>query len=122
MVYENMLGGEGGEDTLGELIAFTPVEDDGEFIDRVVEGVKRYVTEIDEIISLKLKDWRIERVARVDLALLRVAVYELRFDGGATPSSVVINEAVRIAQKYSTERSGAFVNGVLRAVSDETPA
>ncbi len=121
MVYEHMLGGDGGDETLGGLIAFEPENDDQEFIDRLVKGVSDHAEEIDAEIEKRLKDWTMERVAKVDLAVMRVAVYELLFDGGETPVSVVINEAVRIAQKYSTERSGGFINGVLRGVADSLP-
>lgn len=122
MVYEHMLGGDGGEETLGGLIAFEPENDDREFIDRLVEGVFGRIEEIDAQIESRLKDWTMQRIAKVDLAVLRVAVYELLFDGGETPVSVVINEAVRISQRFSTERAGGFVNGVLRGVADSLPA
>lgn len=122
MVYEHMLGGDGGADTLGGLIAFEPENDDQAFIDRLIGGVADHAAEIDAEIEKRLKDWSMARIAKVDLAVLRVAVYELLFDGGQTPVSVVVNEAVRITQKYSTERSGSFVNGVLRAVADDHPA
>ena len=122
MVYEHMLGGDGGAETLGGLIAFEPENDDQAFIDRLVNGVNDHAADIDAEIEKRLKDWTMERIAKVDLAVLRVAVYELMFDKNETPVSVVINEAVRITQKYSTERSGSFVNGVLRGVADEAPA
>ena len=122
MVYEHMLGGDGGADTLGGLIAFEPENDDQAFIDRLIGGVADHAAEIDAEIEKRLKDWSMARIAKVDLAVLRVAVYELLFDGGQTPVSVVVNEAVRITQKYSTERAGSFVNGVLRAVADDHPA
>ena len=122
MVYEHMLGGDGGAETLGGLIAFEPGNDDQAFIDRMIKGVSDHAREIDHEIEKRLKDWTMDRIAKVDLAVLRVAVYELQFDGGETPVSVVINEAVRISQKFSTERSGGFVNGVLRGVADDLPA
>ncbi len=122
MVYEHMLGGDGGAETLTGLIAFEPEHDDQAFIDRLVAGVSAHAADIDAQIEKRLKDWTMERIAKVDLAVLRVAVYELLFDGGETPVSVVINEAVRISQRFSTERSGSFVNGVLRGVADEAPA
>ena len=68
--------------------------------------------ELDAAIGAAATDWRVERMAVVDRAVLRLALWELRHRSGL-PAAVVISEAVRLAKAYSTERSGAFVNGVL---------
>ena len=60
--------------------------------------------------------WRVERMPAVDRAILRLALYELRHTD--TPVAVVISEAVELAKEYSTQRSGAFVNGVLAALAN----
>ena len=114
MVYENMLGGDGGEDTLRGLIEFEPEEGDQAFIDRIVGGVEGHADELDEKISAYLKGWALDRIARVDLSILRVAFYELLHEDD-TPENVVCSEAVSLAQRFSTENSGRFVNGVLGA-------
>jgi N utilization substance protein B len=57
------------------------------------------------------QNWKLERVAAIDRAILRLAMYELR--AGETPPKVVLNEAVEMAKKFSSEESGAFVNGIL---------
>ena len=80
MVYENMLGGDGGEDTLRGLIEFEPEGDDQEYIDRIVGGVAQKKDELDHLISGYLKDWTIDRIARVDLSILRVSLYELLYE------------------------------------------
>ena len=72
------------------------------------------VAALDELIGKHAENWRFERLAAIDRAILRLAVHELR--GGETPSKVVLNEAVEMAKKFSNEESGAFVNGVLDAV------
>ena len=115
MVFENMLGGDGGEDTLQGLIAFTPEEGDTAFIDQLLHGVEENALAIDDLIEQNLKGWALNRIAKVDQAVLRVAIYELCYDR-QTPDAVVINEAVTLAQRFNTPNAGKFVNGVLSAV------
>ncbi|MBQ9944254.1 MAG: transcription antitermination factor NusB [Clostridia bacterium] len=115
MVFENMLGGDGGEDTLQGLIAFTPEEGDTAFIDQLLHGVEENAFAIDDLIEKNLKGWALNRIAKVDQAVLRVAIYELCYDR-QTPDAVVINEAVTLAQRFNTPNAGKFVNGVLSAV------
>ncbi|MBR2054735.1 MAG: transcription antitermination factor NusB [Clostridia bacterium] len=115
MVFENMLGGDGGEDTLQGLIAFTPEEGDTAFIDQLLHGVEENAFAIDDLIEQNLKGWALNRIAKVDQAVLRVAIYELCYDR-QTPDAVVINEAVTLAQRFNTPNAGKFVNGVLSAV------
>ena len=115
MVFENMLGGDGGEDTLQGLIAFTPEEGDTAFIDLVLQGVEENAFEIDDLIEKNLKGWALNRIAKVDQAVLRVAIWEMCYDR-TTPDAVVINEAVSLAQRFNTPGAGKFVNGVLSAV------
>lgn len=112
MVFENMLGGDGGEETLTGLIEFTPEEDDRRFIDGILAGVEQNAAQIDAAIEGALKGWTLDRIAKVDWAVLRVAAYELLF-ARETPDAVVINEAVALAQRYDAPASAKFVNGVL---------
>ena len=115
MVYENLLGGDGGDETLTGLIEFEPEEDDLKFIREIVDGVTENAEKIDEEIKQYLTGWTIDRIARVDLSILRVAVFEIENEQDDTPDSVICNEAVTLAQRFSTENSGRFVNGVLGA-------
>lgn len=158
MIYEQMEGGDGGEETLCGLIGFgaqdpeedapapegaleqpeaepspasedaapaAPVsspefEEDCAFIRSLVSGVTARAAELDGQIAPYLRGWSMDRVARVDLAILRLAVYEL--SSGDTPQSVIINEAVEMAKRFSSDKSGSFVNGVLGAfVRGEKP-
>lgn len=112
MVYEQMLGGEGGEETLRGLIEFTPEEDDQAYIDSMLSGVAAHETELDGRIEKCLKGWTLDRIAKVDRAVLRVAAYELCLDR-KTPDAVVINEAVALAQRFDSPTAAKFVNGVL---------
>ncbi len=118
MVFENMLGGDGGDDTLQGLIAFTPEEDDKAYIDQLLAGVEEHAEELDSMIEDHLQGWALNRIARVDQAVLRVAIWEMCFDR-TTPDAVIINEAVTLAQRFNTPRSGKFVNGVLSSVLEK---
>ncbi len=85
------------------------------FIEETYLGTLEHLDEIDEIISSKLRNWTIDRVAKVDLSILRLAIYELKYTQDV-PQKVVINEAIEIAKEYSTEKSNKFINGVLGAI------
>ena len=97
-----------------------PAEDTGNAIDeensaKIVarcEKVQEKLSEIDKIINDNTEGWDTARMGKVELAILRLAAYEIVFDEDI-PDSVAINEAVEIAKKYGQESSGAFVNAVL---------
>lgn len=78
---------------------------------RYVEGTWAARTELDAAIVAVATGWRLERMPAVDRNIIRLALFELRT--GQTPVGVVVSEAVNMAKRFSTERSGAFVNGVL---------
>jgi transcription antitermination protein NusB len=84
------------------------------FANQLFEGAAKEVAALDELIVKHAENWRLERLAAIDRAVLRLAIYELR--GADAPYRVVLNEAVELAKKYSSEESGAFVNGILDAV------
>ena len=111
LIYEWEMGGDGGEETRLNLLEVKPNERESDFMNRLFEGVVDNVDAIDGRLAPFLKGWTIDRVTRVDLAILRLATYELVH--GDTPHSVVINEAVELANQYSTDKAGGFINGVL---------
>ncbi len=82
-----------------------------------VEGAWRDVEDLDSRIEAVSEHWSVSRMAVVDRAILRLALYELLNE--RTPAAVVLDEAVELAKRYSTEKSGAFVNGVLAALAAE---
>lgn len=89
---------------------------------RLVEGVLAEGSELDEAIGAASDHWTIDRMPVIDRAIIRLGLYELRHMPG-TPTPVVVNEAVRLAKTYSTQRSGSFVNGVLASLAEaERPA
>ena len=91
----------------------------GELTALLVNGVEDARESIDNVISVHAKGWTIERMPALDRAILRIGIFELgrRSD---VPTAVVIDEAVELAKRFSTDDSGKFVNGVLAAVAKET--
>ena len=77
--------------------------------------------DIDQVIAEKAKGWEVSRLAKSDLAVLRLAVFEILYDEDV-PNGVAINEAVELAKKYGTDKSYRFVNGVLASVAKEASA
>ena len=76
------------------------------------EKIAEKITEIDEMINEKAEGWKTGRMGKVDLTILRLAVYEIVYDDDI-PTQVAINEAVELAKKFGRDESGKFVNGVL---------
>ena|SRR5690554_1968975 len=93
-----------------ELKSFRPkdIEELKSKMNKIVEKLD----EIDEIISSISTGWKINRMGKVDLTVMRIAVYEIKYDE-SIPDVVSVNEAVEIAKKFGEETSGSFVNGVL---------
>jgi N utilization substance protein B len=88
------------------------------FAEQLVRGTVENLEEIDRIVQRASKNWRLERMARVDRNVLRLATYELRFEP-EVPAKVVINEAIEVARRYGAAESPAFVNGLLDRISQE---
>ncbi|NEP12066.1 MAG: transcription antitermination protein NusB [Symploca sp. SIO2C1] len=82
----------------------------------ILKTISRRRLEIDEILNQALQDWQLERLARIDRDILRIAVAEMSFLG--TPERVAINEAVELAKRYSDDEGHRFINGVLRRVTE----
>lgn len=91
-------------------------EADRAYIEKKVSDIIDHIAEIDEIIDASATNWKTDRMAKVDLTLLRVAVYEIRFEEDI-PTGVAINEAVELAKTYGEDNSSSFVNGVLARIA-----
>lgn len=87
-------------------------EKDRAYIRKKYENIREKLGQIDEQITEVAKGWRTERMGKVELTLLRLAVYEIKYDDDI-PTGVAINEAVELAKIFGGEGSSAFVNGVL---------
>jgi N utilization substance protein B len=89
-----------------------------EYADALVRGVVENLQPTDERIRAASKNWRLERMTRVDRNVLRIGAWEL-LSRGDVPRAVILDEAVELAKRYGTEESGAFVNGVLDRIADD---
>lgn len=85
---------------------------DTAYITRKLNGILEKLSEIDRVLNEKVQGWNTERMGKVDLTILRLAVYEILFDD-TIPVGVAINEAVELAKKFGQDSSSSFVNGVL---------
>ena len=122
LTYERMFGC---DDTYNDVheksgISEQPTDDDIRFAGSIVEGVQANIEEIDAVIAEAAVGWTVERMPRVDLSILRNAVYEIRFSC-EVPPAVAVNEAVELAKKYEGPECGAFVNGILGSLIRSLP-
>lgn len=90
------------------------------FANRILEGVAGKTPLIDQLIIKYAENWELSRMAAIDRNIMRLAAWEL-LEAPETPVNVIINEAVEIAKKYSTQDSGKFVNGILDKIKNERP-
>lgn len=86
--------------------------DDKDFIERLVRGVAEHEQELDAELQPVAPEWPIDQIARMDRVVLRIGLYELKYEKDV-PAKVVINEAVELAKAFGSENSSKFVNGVL---------
>lgn len=93
-------------------------EEDLTFLKEIYTGVLEQKNKLDSMIETKLRNFTLSRLMKVDYSILLLGVYEMKFYL-KTPQKVVINEAVRLAKKYSDEKSYSFINGILREISKE---
>ena len=86
-----------------------------EYLKNTIEGINNNLEEILSLIKENLKaDWKIERISKIDLSLLKLAIYEIKYT--EIPFKVAINEAVELSKKYGEDTSKTFVNGVLASI------
>lgn len=91
-------------------------EEDRAYIREKYGKVRDKLEEIDQLLNETAKGWKTSRMSKVDLNVLRLAVYELKYDDDV-PTGVAINEAVELAKKFGGEESPAFVNGILAKIA-----
>ncbi|MEI3337765.1 MAG: transcription antitermination factor NusB [Clostridium sp.] len=95
------------EDNIKEL--------DLDYIKNLLNGVEANKEEIDKIIESNLQNWKLDRISKVNLTILRLGVYEIAFDENV-PKKVALNEAIELGKLYSDQKSVSFINGVLDKV------
>lgn len=87
-----------------------------DFAEELVKGVAVHRGAIDDLLTAKSKNWSLARMARVDLSILRIAIFELLYREDI-PKNVTINEAIEVAKKFGTEDSPSFINGILDEIA-----
>jgi N utilization substance protein B len=121
-LYQIDVAAEGIDEALSRFWrSFEPVEREVMALaEALVRGVAAHRRAVDEAIEQVSINWRLDRMAKVDRNVLRLAVYELLETD--VPVKVVINEAIELGKKYGSESTGAFVNGVLDKIASGLPA
>ncbi|EAF5296306.1 transcription antitermination factor NusB [Listeria monocytogenes] len=106
------------EMSLDQAIKNIMEDEQDDYMEKLVEGVMANKAEIDAIIEPNLDNWRMDRLSKVDLSLLRLSVYEIKYLDDV-PNKVSLNESIEIAKIYSDEKSSKFINGVLANIAPE---
>lgn len=114
LVFEKVFSGGSTEEILELAVEARDLEPNG-YIKTVFSGVYDNIDEIDGIISENAIGWKINRISKTALCVLRLAIYEIKYMEDI-PASVSINEAVELCKKYATKEDASFVNGILASV------
>lgn len=120
ILYSNEIQKDIDEEQIKMLLEDNNIEEKEaeKYVKTTFEGIKENINEIQELIQSNLKEkWTIDRISKIDLAILKIAIYELVFT--KLPYKVVINEAVELAKKYGEDSSKSFVNGILASIVKE---
>ena len=118
MLYAASLGG---EESMNEVLeqseqADTLSDSDKTFLENLTFGVRERQEELDGIIAQYAQGWALNRLAKVDLTILRMAVYEIRYMP-EIPVGATVNEAVELAKRFGEDKSPGFINGILGSVA-----
>lgn len=116
LIFEKSFNSEAGIDELLGLAKELELIDDDEFLESLVHKTCEMQQEIDEHISSNSKGWKINRIAKVPLAIIRLALAEILYFEDV-PAGVSINEAVELAKKYANPEDASFINGLLGTVA-----
>ena len=112
LLFGECFNSEQSADELIENAALADEYEENEYTKRLLDGVKQNKAQLDEEIASKLTHWKMGRLPKTSLAILRLGVYEILFCDDV-PDSVAINEAVELAKKFGSQKDYAFINGVL---------
>lgn len=114
LTFENLFTPNSDMDELIDLYSDN-VEEVCDYAKEISQGVSAHKEEFNELISKHLKSWKLNRLPKVSIAILYVAIYEMKF-ADDVPDNIAINEAVELAKKYASKDDASFINGVLGAV------
>ncbi len=115
-LYAIDIGGREPDEAIDEIVPESAPGEHRKFARDLVLGTLEFAPRADEIIGPVLEGWAVERLPEIDRLILRMATYELCCSPDV-PRAVVINEAIELAKKFSTDDSGRFINGVLNAIA-----
>jgi len=107
------------EETLEDILEDARASEnyiENEYSEKCLRGVFDKIEDIDCLIEKNLKNWKLDRISKVALNILRLAIFEMKYVE-EVPEGVAINEAVELSKKYSTTEDASFVNGVLGSIS-----
>lgn len=108
------------ETTVAYIAQFQPeLAEHFPFCEDLVNGTVSHLAEIDKLVAVYAKNWTVARMSAVDRAILRMATYEIVFSADKAPVPAIIDEAIELAKKFSTENSGKFINGLLDQLKQE---
>ena len=116
LIYSYSLNSEYTPDEILENFYLANEIENEDYINETVKNTIENIEAIDNLIKNNLKNWSIHRIAKVSLAILRIATYEIKFND-SIPNSVAINEAVEIAKEYGNDDAPSFINGVLSSIA-----
>ena len=119
-VYSQEIQGQNSKSQVKLFLDSTEVEDGRarEYVKEIASGIKENDEEITNMIAKNLKSgWTIDRISTVDLALLKLGIYEIKYK--QVPFKIIINEVVNMAKKYGEETSPSFINGVLAKIVEQ---
>ena len=119
-IYSQEIQGQNSKNQVKLFLDSTEVEDGRtrEYVKEIASGIKDNNEEITNMIAKNLKSgWTIDRISTVDLALLKLAIYEIKYK--QVPFKIIINEVVNMAKKYGEETSPSFINGVLAKIVEQ---
>lgn len=115
LLFEMSINKEDYKDILENFKEHTDInlEDvDMEYVSKVIKGVQENINDIDGKIEQNLINWKLYRLSKIDLAILRICTYEITYESDI-PGKVSVNEGIELAKKYSDDKSFQFINGVL---------
>lgn len=118
-LYAAAVGGAEPGDALGDVLGMRrPSEEGEEYARRLVAGVVASREDLDERIAAHLENWRFDRVSHVDRIIMEIGLFEL-LECPDVPTGVIIDEAIELAHRFSGEKAGIFVNGLLDRLARE---
>ncbi len=118
LIYSSLIQKEMNEEQIEIFIEENNLRKEEEYVKGIFYGIQTNEEEIEKLIASNLKEkWSMERISKIDLAILKLAIFEMVYSG--LPYKIAINEAVELAKKYGEDSSKSFVNGVLASIVKE---